>query len=348
MLQIPVETDEKRIVYRPLSDVALQRIRNESLNVDLFIIDEISMISNIMLLFIHLRLTEIFASTDQEDGWFGRMNIIVFGDLLQLPPVEEPFAFEPMDDDLFKKVSKAIAPFNSWALFEFDELTINMRQKNYAIYADILSRVRLGSATKSDVTQLQKRRINFTSENRTDVLDQLCELLRKLLDDTVCLLPNRNMCSTLNEAVLKSINSDTITMTANDCYKCSSRFQAKISKLLDEHEEKLCGVARVIQVEVGCRIMIKRNIDISLGLVNGTIGTIISVSKMKDQIISIKIKTQTGQEYDIERFQYQFLLMDKIWITREQFPLSLSYGITIHKCQGLSLRNAVVDAGNNF
>jgi len=39
--------------------------------------------------------------------------------------------------------------------------------------------------------------------------------------------------------------------------------------------------------------------------------------------------------------------MDRAYIIRKQFPLSLSYGITIHKNQGLSLRNAIMDIDNS-
>jgi len=40
--------------------------------------------------------------------------------------------------------------------------------------------------------------------------------------------------------------------------------------------------------------------------------------------------------------------MDRAYVTRKQFPLSLSYGITIHKSQGLSLQNAIMDIGNSI
>jgi len=40
-------------------------------------------------------------------------------------------------------------------------------------------------------------------------------------------------------------------------------------------------------------------------------------------------------------------VMDKAFVIRKQFPLSLSYGITIHKSQGLSLQNAIMDIGNS-
>ena len=40
--------------------------------------------------------------------------------------------------------------------------------------------------------------------------------------------------------------------------------------------------------------------------------------------------------------------MDRAFVIRKQFPICLSYGITIHKSQGLSLKHAVVKAGNSI
>ena len=40
--------------------------------------------------------------------------------------------------------------------------------------------------------------------------------------------------------------------------------------------------------------------------------------------------------------------MDRAFVIRKQFPICLSFSITIHKSQGLSLQNAVVEAGNSI
>ena len=40
--------------------------------------------------------------------------------------------------------------------------------------------------------------------------------------------------------------------------------------------------------------------------------------------------------------------MKEVYVTRNQFPLSLSYAITQHKAQGLSLKNAVIDIGDTI
>jgi len=66
-----------------------------------------------------------------------------------------------------------------------------------------------------------------------------------------------------------------------------------------------------------------------------------------DYIEKIKLLLPSGLEYFIERVSIKFPVMDRAYVIREQFPLSLSYGITIHKNQGLSLQNAVIDIGNS-
>lgn len=59
-------------------------------NVKLIIIDEISMVSNITLAKMHRRLTEI----KENNEIFGNVNMLVFGDLLQLPSVNAPYVFD--------------------------------------------------------------------------------------------------------------------------------------------------------------------------------------------------------------------------------------------------------------
>ena len=59
LLQLPVEHG-KTPQYHPLSDESLKVVRQRLQNLILLIIDEVSMVSHITLLYIHFRLTEIF------------------------------------------------------------------------------------------------------------------------------------------------------------------------------------------------------------------------------------------------------------------------------------------------
>lgn len=83
----------------------------------LLIIDEISMVSNITLLYIHLRLCEIYKTADCNGGWFGRLHILVFGDLLQLPPVNEGSPFNQIDSKLFNKYTNSLGTIHLWQIF---------------------------------------------------------------------------------------------------------------------------------------------------------------------------------------------------------------------------------------
>ena len=84
-LNIPVWCFEKHLP--PLSDKMRSMLRNRLSEVKVLIIDEVSMVSNELLLHIDLRLTEIFASKGKFP--FAGITVIAVGDFLQLPPVKQ-------------------------------------------------------------------------------------------------------------------------------------------------------------------------------------------------------------------------------------------------------------------
>uniref|UniRef100_A0ABD2WQD3 ATP-dependent DNA helicase n=1 Tax=Trichogramma kaykai TaxID=54128 RepID=A0ABD2WQD3_9HYME len=329
LFQIPVEPN-KTAKFKELSDGALKKIRQELTNVDLLIIDEISMVSNILLTYIHLRLTEIFNTSDERDGWFGKINIVVFGDLLQLPPVKEDFSFVQLSKEKIEKYIGGTDTFNLWSLFEYDELTINMRQKGDQQYSEILSHIRLGYASANDINLLNEKKIAFVHQDSSETIEELCSYLENLPTDAVCLLPKNTMCKELNTAMLRRLPLEEIKLIAKDFFQCDKKLEKKINTMLEkEDNSNQCGIERIITIKIGSTIMIRRNIDVSLGLVNGAIAKVLSVSKnIKGEINSVEVCLANS--------------------VRKQFPICCSYGITIHKSQGLSLKNAVVEAGNEI
>lgn len=46
----------------------------------------------------------------------------------------------------------------------------------------------------------------------------------------------------------------------------------------------------------------------------------------------------SGVEHVLERVSVKFEIIDRAYVIRKQFPICLSYGMTIHKRQGLSLK----------
>lgn len=347
LLQLPIDKDGTP-KYEELSNEAAKVIRDQCDNTILFIFDEVSMVSNVTLAFVHLRLKQVF-----RDDIFGGKNVIWFGDLLQLPPVQEDPVFCNINRITLEKCFYSLGTFNIWQnLIKYDELNENMRQKEDKEYADLLSRARLGYLTESDIQKLNTRLIdidvNLPAEKR---LEQICNYIDQLPVDSICILPTNLMCDTLNQSMLDRIKSNEIKLVAQDSIDCSPRLKQtalKRLKTLNKKPRNTGGLSEEITVKIGCKLMIRRNIDVTNGLVNGTLGSLTSVTEENGEIKSVKLMIDTGKEVTIERVNVKFHVCGSIYAVRFQFPLSLAWALTVHKAQGLSLRNVLFDCGNSI
>ena len=95
-------------------------------DVMLFIIDEISMVSSMNLAFVHMRLEELFGSSE----WFGSRNMLFVGDLLQLPPVHGSPVFEKVATKSILSQLGCAAAINIWRdCVTYDELPLMKGRK---------------------------------------------------------------------------------------------------------------------------------------------------------------------------------------------------------------------------
>ena len=76
--------------YKPLSDDERDRLRNILGHLRILIIDEFSMVGSDMLYMIHRRLQEIMQSQEL----FGGVSVLLFGDMMQLRPVNASWIFD--------------------------------------------------------------------------------------------------------------------------------------------------------------------------------------------------------------------------------------------------------------
>jgi len=83
-VKLPVQKDGKITTLPLLTGNWLQLLRQQWKDIEFLFINEISMVPYEMLAMIDSRLRQI---KNKEDEIFGGMHIILFGDLLQLPPV---------------------------------------------------------------------------------------------------------------------------------------------------------------------------------------------------------------------------------------------------------------------
>ncbi|KAG5328405.1 PIF1 helicase, partial [Acromyrmex heyeri] len=139
------------------------------------------------------------------------------------------------------------------------------------------------------------------------------------------------------------IHGDEIVLIAEDDVDCAPAIKKKSAKILEDKISETAGIERVIAIKIGVKMMIRRNIDVTLGLVNGTIGNVVAVNRSVDRnrIDSIKIVISDNKEI------IKFEVFHKTMIHQKQFRLSLSYGITIHKSQIITCKNAMMDLGTN-
>ena len=73
-----------------MSKEKLDKLKKELEDVEVVIVDEMSMVSADDFYNLHLRLQQIFDSKDE----FGGRALMIFGDLLQLPPVQARAIFK--------------------------------------------------------------------------------------------------------------------------------------------------------------------------------------------------------------------------------------------------------------
>ena len=351
-LSLPIEHNGK-LTYLPLTGAKLQQIQACMRHVNCVMIDEISMVSNMTLLHIHLRLTEIFGN----NNWFGLQNVIVFGDLLQLPPVKGEEVFLSLTEDQVKSATGMMSTnLSLWSHFLYDELTLNQRQKNdtNAKFKDCLSRIRIGVVLPQDVSLLSDRCINVSKDNPMESLVQFYNELSEN-ESPVCLLPTRSMVREFNDAVLASRSFSTIIeIPAIDEIQCKYRkmkcnAQEKLVKM-DLDDRNTAGLESCLRVSVGSRVMLRRNIDTGKKLVNGSTGTIINLKvNQYDQVQQIVVKfDEISDPVELNRDKRKIRIFENAYVYREQFPITCAYSITVHKSQGLSLKCVMADLGDSI
>ena len=99
-----------------------------------------------------------------------------------------------------------------------------------------------------------------------------------------------------------------------------------------DNSTNTAGLEKELVIKLGCKVMLHRNIDITLGLVNGAIGTVRSVKFSIDQanvVESITIEFANDKVHNLTRVKSKFKILDKAYVIRLQFPLTASQYINL-------------------
>ena len=110
---------------------------------------------------------------------------------------------------------------------------------------------------------------------------------------------------------------------------------------------------RILELKIGAKVLftINKRFD-EIQIYNGESGIISEIIRENGAVLRIEVIKENGEKVLLERNPYEFSdYADenaKPIATFYQFPLRLSYGLTIHKSQGMSIANLTCDINRIF
>lgn len=327
------------IPYEPLKEQTLNAIRVKLENVQILIIDEVSMVFKRLLYYIHERLVQIKKCKQP----FGGISVIAVGDFYQLPPVKQ------RKDERLYKVNDSY-PVDYWLdFFRIIELDEIMRQREDVEFAAVLNSLRV-------------RTIDEQISN--EALTVLRDCIREGPDDVLHVFSTNEEVNDFNIEKLQTCCSDLIEVEAEDFQKdkTTGRLKLREKPLITT---KTDGLSSSLLLAVNARVMLTRNVNVEDGLVNGAMGYISHFEFGKDHqrkhIHGVGVifhskeigklhgtNTPHGNQIMIQRIQEDVKEKNTKNVVRHQFPLKLSWACTAHKVQGMTTDKVVVNLDRTF
>jgi ATP-dependent exoDNAse (exonuclease V) alpha subunit len=277
-----------------------------------FIIDEVSMVRADLM----EAINRCCQQAKNNIKPFGGIQMIVFGDLHQLPPVvqsdqEKQFLKHQFGGQFFFDVP-AIKNEN----IKVFELANIQRQKD-VLFKDVLNAVRTGIVTQATL----------------DIINARCGI--PIPQDDVLTF------ATTNKTV-----DDKNTEKFNQLRGQKYVFQAETTG----DEKKAVRIAdEQLELKVDAQVMMLRN-DSEKRWVNGTLGM---VSELSEDSVKVRID---GKEHEVEQatwetYNYTFdeakgEIAQEVVASFTQYPIRLAWALTIHKSQGQTYKTVNIDFGN--
>ncbi len=279
-------------------------------------IDEISMLNVETFQYVN----EVLKQVRENDKPFGGIQVLFIGDFFQLPPVEQGESFE----------RRYCFETELWDELELKNVVLkrNFRQ-NEEDFIKALSDMRINRLTEEDIDLLETRCVDEDDGEILHIFSTNEEANRY----------NAVKFNAINEPVINFVAKDGVYRGKNLVYE---GFMPREEMILDIFN-KNCRADREIFLKKGCRVMLLINMDFDRGLINGSCGVI---QGFNDETINITFDNGVNTNIPMHEFEYYY--NDKVVALRQQYPLKLAYGITIHKSQGMTLDKLVVDCKRVF
>ncbi|WP_457743690.1 ATP-dependent DNA helicase [Sulfurimonas sp.] len=288
-----------------------KKIKRLISSMDLIVIDEISMVSDTLFEMILLRLEQAEYSG----------SLLVVGDFLQLPPVvkgygEVKFAFE--------------SP--SWNQFDFTKIELtHVYRTDDSKFIELLNAVRFGQIDETRHNQLN----NFIKPLPND-LSQFTFLFGKNIS-----------ASKHNEKQLEFIDEELIVKEAQIIKHLKATSDKEIERFMND-----ARVEKNLAIKVGAPVLFTRN---SWNYFNGERGVIVNIDsscvyiqKSDDKVVKLETVAQSKTLWKEKTVDGKKEMVEEDIFTIYQFPIKLAFAITIHKSQGMSIEDLIIDTNEIF
>ena len=278
----------------------LKKILSE---VDLIVIDEISMVSANLFDMIYYRLDSL--------GFKGKL--LVVGDFYQLPPIAK-------NEDKNRLFREDIYAFESsaWNKFEFKSIILNdVKRTNNKEFINILEQIRKGVCSNEVVEYL-------TNLQKTSFIEEI---------EPTYLFGRNYEVEQRNMQKLDMLDS------SEALFFWSITKKKEIDDRRLNSWSKTLPIVEMLHLKVGAPIIFTVN---KWGkFVNGQRGVVVAFDE-DSIIVRSKGRDIRVYEHDFELLELDSNTLEtKVVATITQFPLKLAYAITIHKSQGMSIEAMV-------
>lgn len=302
-----------------LSKLKFNKQRQQLLRkMELLVIDEISMVRCDTMDAIDTILRSVRRKYDLP---FGGVQLLCIGDLYQLPPVARHEEW-----NILREYYPSRFFFDSNVIKEqmplLIELNVIYRQKENS-FVELLNKVRNNNMNADDFEDLHLR---------------YQPAFRPSIDEKYITLTSHNsQAELINSRELNKLLAAPVT------------YEAIVEGDFPPNNYPAEGS---LILKTGAQVMFLKNDVVSKRYFNGKIGVIKSLEKEEiivecdGQDISVSQETWENSRYVLNRADGK--LEQETLGTFTQFPLRLAWAITIHKSQGLTFENVMIDAGASF
>jgi len=248
-------------------------------------------------------------------------SLLVVGDFLQLPPVvkgysEVKFAFES----------------EAWQRFTFEKVELtHIYRTDDAEFIELLHHVRFG----------------FVDESVHNHLNNYIKPLPEDLSQFTFLFGKNISASRHNKIQLEHIDNELFVKEAQVIKHLKSTKEQEIERFMSD-----ARIEKELELKIGAPVLFTRN---SWNYFNGERGVVVKiddahvyVQKSDAKVVKLESVAQSKTAWKEKSVDGKKEMVEEEIFSIYQFPIKLAFAITIHKSQGMSIEDLIIETNEIF